>query len=226
MGYNQPQKPSAGGGATETIPLVSISLGGGKTPSDQHDTSLSTGQTYVNNAAGGLSSMAWSASGARGLSGWKGFNGSFENFNKINRYSGLFEWGSESGNGTYMVVIGGNGLPAADLTWVQKHIAFFQKIVAGVATSWASVSDGEAQTLVQITPTVSGRVHIGIVFTPNVDCKFYINGVLAATIDTNLPSGNSNYGYFWGGVNAAGDATSRINRNYGSTLIIEGVVPA
>lgn len=59
---------------------------------------------------------------------------------------------------------------------------------------YAVVSDGSTETLVDTTINISVTTayDFEVIYTAGVDAKFYINGVLKATISSDLPSGLTN----------------------------------
>lgn len=92
---------------------------------------------------------------------------------------------------------GANGSDNFDIqensTLVRRHIAFLFED----GTVYASVADGTTQTkssaLAGFTYNGSTVNKYAIVYTAGVSAKFYVNGVLKATLTTNLPTGSTDY---------------------------------
>lgn len=79
---------------------------------------------------------------------------------------------------------------AADSTSTTRHIGFYLQD----SSLYASAADGTTQSKSSaLSLTLTDSNEFTIVYTAGSDAKFYINGTLAATINTNLPTGNTNF---------------------------------
>ena len=59
-------------------------------------------------------------------------------------------------------------------------------------------------------PSINVSNNYRIEYTPGVDCKFYLNGVLVGTHTTDLPDGQSSIVYFGGGLDDNGSGTDEL----------------
>lgn len=223
IGATRYQLDQQSGGGTVN-PSLSISFGAGTTLSTMVDLSNGTaGYTYNNAPASGYSeAITNTAINAAVIVQHNGANGSYNIFARTVKLTFHLELANVTGTGSHYCIAGGNGTPDAAGVTVQNHIGIIHKVVAGVETTYASCGNGTAQTLTAIT-THTGRVIYGIVFTPGVNIKYYINGTLAATITTNLPASAPSYYAVWGCKNGAADTTARTIRSYGCTALFDSV---
>lgn len=132
---------------------------------------------------------------------------------KIFRYKislGLFE----NNGGNNAVGLGDTTGNMYDNTVVNPSVRF--TIQSGVL--FAVTSDGTNVTAVDISvssfdASSSAMNQLAFVYTPNTDAKFYVNGILATTISTTLPSAavSGNLKIFFSSKSAGTSTTIRFN---------------
>lgn len=116
--------------------------------------------------------------------------------NKDIKFKTRFKYAASLGVATY----GGFGFEDAITTAnnVETDNAISVRFVCNNATMFAVTATGAANTNTNISAflTLTDWNIFEIIFNPGTNAKFYINGVLAATHTTNLPTGSlSGFGY-------------------------------
>lgn len=101
-----------------------------------------------------------------------------------------------------------HGTNAATLSTTVRHAGIYWTTVAGTTTIYASNANGTTQTSTDITASFNANTttntvdKVYITMTSGTNIKFYVNGTLAATHTTNMPTGvldAGGNGYFMGG---------------------------
>lgn len=86
----------------------------------------------------------------------------------------------------YMGLITFSGFPPTSGSVTNKHVAF----LIDNTTIFGSCADGTTQSTSAITGiTVTNWNNYRLVFTTASQAQFYVNGILKATVNTNLPTG-------------------------------------
>jgi len=85
----------------------------------------------------------------------------------------------------YIHLVSGHIERVSTLENTHEHIGF--KIDG--ATLYATVADGVGESILNLGTLSSRFYELEAVFTPGVECRFYVNGEDKGAITTNLPSG-------------------------------------
>lgn len=99
------------------------------------------------------------------------------------RYLSVWIFRGWFGYNYHMHIVSGSISSISSISNTDEHIGF--KVVNNAM--YGTVADGSSESVLNLGISTGGDYLLECEFIPNVECKFYVNGVYRGSIDTNLP---------------------------------------